>query len=690
MRIAFLLHNAYGIGGTIRSTLNLATALSERHDVEIVSVHRPIDEPSLGVGPRVALRWLLDVREDSDGPAHDGRERHLLELPNTVFPEPAVDNDRRMHYTALHDERVDAYLRDSEADVVIATRPILNGYLARHRRRGQLRIGQEHLSMDAHDDQLREDQNAAVAGLDGFVAVSEADAAQYRAALPGAAARILCIPNGVPLPEVEPSTLDSKTIVAAGRLIRIKRYDRLLDAFAKVVAQYPDWTLRIYGRGGARASLRRQIDEMGLNDSAMLMGPAAPIETEWAKGAIAAVASDRESFGMTIVEAMHCGAPVVATDCPFGPAEIISHGSTGLLVPLDGGVDAFAQALSRLVADEEGRLAMGRAARSAAGAWAPEVIAHRYEALFEELAPRRRTLPRLLRSGSAPAQARSPAESAIARGPRVRARSSADARIMLSIDADSLPAGEWDFLTRLRRGKEEMRFPLPAADSRGRVRFFLSPVVEAFSEGRWDCWVLPRGGEGKRLRLTAARIEQAGLLRGPGLVHDGDSVRHCIPYTTADGYLALRVWNRPAHAEVISARPDELGVRVSARLLWRGSPATRSARLHAAHRTESASSFEVEAAPDTDDPGLFHALVRDDPACQRRTGDDDIWNLVLRPGPEGPAVPVGRIGGDLADRKRVHVYAPRRLDDPARGRTRARLFYTVDNHLALAHRAEEV
>lgn len=82
MRIAFLIYNAYGIGGTIRSTLNLASALaaSGRHEVSVVSVHRPSDLPQLPTHPAVQLRALLDWRETSppgtaatDGPANRRR-----------------------------------------------------------------------------------------------------------------------------------------------------------------------------------------------------------------------------------------------------------------------------------------------------------------------------------------------------------------------------------------------------------------------------------------------------------------------------------------------------------------------------------------------------------------------------------------------------------------------------------------
>lgn len=75
MKISFLLHNAYGIGGTITTTFNLAQALADRHDVEIVSVLRHRERPNHTLDPRVALRPLVDLRQEKDHPCTSGRPR---------------------------------------------------------------------------------------------------------------------------------------------------------------------------------------------------------------------------------------------------------------------------------------------------------------------------------------------------------------------------------------------------------------------------------------------------------------------------------------------------------------------------------------------------------------------------------------------------------------------------------------
>ncbi|WP_306328774.1 glycosyltransferase family 4 protein [Streptomyces venezuelae] len=393
MRISFLLHNGYHYGGTIRTTFTLAEELAERHEVEIVSVFRHRDRPLLGLPSGVALRHLVDLRKDSPGYDGDHPDFHR---PAEVFPR---GDGRWKQYSALTDARIGEHLSGVEADVLVGTRPGLNVHLTRQARRGPVLIGQEHLVLTGHSYRLRRDIGHEYALLDAVTTVTEADARAYRKlALPGV--RIESVPNSVPAPTVGPADPSARTVVAAGRLTGVKRYDVLIDAFAEVAVDHPEWKLRIYGTGDAvqdlKGPLTRQIKEKGLTERVFLMGSVTPLEPELVKASIAAVTSQRESFGMTIVEAMRCGLPVVSTDCPHGPREIIEDGVDGFLTPVDD-VAAFARALRRLVEDDELRAKTARAALEASERFDPARIAARHEELWTELVERgagRRTRPR--------------------------------------------------------------------------------------------------------------------------------------------------------------------------------------------------------------------------------------------------------------------------------------------------------
>ncbi|MEV0848992.1 glycosyltransferase family 4 protein [Streptomyces sp. NPDC049954] len=375
MQISFLIHNGYGIGGTIRTTYNLAAQLAEHHDVEVVSVFRHREAPALPPDPRVRVRHLVDLRKDS--PTSD-RAHTLLKAPATVFP---AAEGRHHQYSALTDERIAAFLGSVDSDVVIGTRPGLNVHLARQTRPGPVRVGQEHLTLDTHSPELRQALQSAYPRLDAFTTTTEADARVYRSTMRMPGVPVQAVPNPVPAPGIDPVDGHGKWVVAAGRLAPVKRYDLLVRAFARVREERPDWRLRIYGGGGQRDRLRGLIDELGLYNHVFLMGPAHPIESEWVKGSVAAVTSSMESFGMTIVEAMRCGLPVVSTDCPLGPGEIIEDGVDGRLVPV-GDTDAVAAGLLQLINDDELRGRMSRAALKSSQRFDPARIAEHYETLF--------------------------------------------------------------------------------------------------------------------------------------------------------------------------------------------------------------------------------------------------------------------------------------------------------------------
>ncbi|MFJ4717766.1 MULTISPECIES: glycosyltransferase family 4 protein [Streptomyces] len=379
MKISFLIHNAYGIGGTITTTFNLAGALAERHDVEVVSALRHREHPNLVLDPRVRLRALVDLRKEADHPLH--------RRPAKVFP-PA--EYRHHQYSELTDQRIGECLAALDADVVIGTRPGLNVHIARQAPQHVLRVGQEHLTLDNHSPRLRTALRRAYRRLDVITTVTEADAAAYRRAmwLPGV--HVEALPNSVPDPALPPADGTAKVVIAAGRLVPVKRYDLLVEAFAPVAAAHPDWQLRIYGKGEEQPRLRELIERLGLWNNVFLMGAATPMEAEWVKGSIGAAASNFEPFGMTIVEAMRCGLPVVSTDCPYGPGEIIQDGTDGRLVPV-GDRDALAAALLELVGDDERRRRMSRAALDNARRFAPGPVVAQAERLLETAAAARTT-----------------------------------------------------------------------------------------------------------------------------------------------------------------------------------------------------------------------------------------------------------------------------------------------------------
>lgn len=137
------------------------------------------------------------------------------------------------------------------------------------------------------------------------------------------------------------------TFIFVGRLAKVKRVDLLLQAF-KQVQQKQLCKLLIVGDGTEKAFILDFIRKNDLTDVCHLTGQQNnPLP--WIKSADALVlSSDYEGFGNVIVEAMACGTQIIATNCPFGPAEILDNGRYGQLVPVDDS-EALAEAMKKTI-----------------------------------------------------------------------------------------------------------------------------------------------------------------------------------------------------------------------------------------------------------------------------------------------------------------------------------------------------
>lgn len=377
-KVWLLMYSAHGGGGVARTTVNLANSLAAEREVEILSVYRSKPQSTFPIDPRVTVTFLAPYSQFRKEAPEQFRD--LASRPSELGK-----GDR---YTALTDQGMRAaFARMAPGDVLISTRPSLHGALTTLApRQDVVRIGWDHLNFPArYRGKVGARIDEAIGDLDAFVVLTEADAADYRERHPSA--RVEVIRNAVSWPPAERrGNHDQKVIVAAGRLTRVKGFERLIEAWGMLAAEFPEWTLRIYGVGELREELLAQAAAVGGRIEL-------PGYTDDMPGVLAAagafvMSSRLEGFPMSLLEALAEGTPLISFDCPRGPGEIVRSGRNGFLVP-DGDIAELAVALRRVMRDPVLREQLGRQAHQDAQEYTIEKITHDWTGLMDELAAKR-------------------------------------------------------------------------------------------------------------------------------------------------------------------------------------------------------------------------------------------------------------------------------------------------------------
>ena len=212
--------------------------------------------------------------------------------------------------------------------------------------------------------------------------------------------KVVVIPNPLDIAEIEAQARLPKAtemgaenkgavIVSVGRLTKQKNYPCALRTIKRLqnhIAQY-----LILGEGELRRELEDMVRSLGLQDKVKFLGylenPFAIISS----ADIFLLTSFYEGFGLVIVEAMICRVPIVTTDCPSGPNEIVENGVDGFLVPVNDD-EALANAIEKILSDTKLRKKFIEAGRKKAQQFSKENIIPRYEHVIRQVASKKLSL----------------------------------------------------------------------------------------------------------------------------------------------------------------------------------------------------------------------------------------------------------------------------------------------------------
>lgn len=175
-----------------------------------------------------------------------------------------------------------------------------------------------------------------------------------------------------------------KKIVSSGRLIDDKGFDVLIESFAKVAAEIPEWTLHIYGDGPAKKSLENLIKIFDLEDRIFLEGQTEDILRVLTKSSFFVLSSKAEGLPMSLIEAQSCGLPCISTDCAPGIREILDEYRNGLIAPV-GDVHILARHIKRLANEQEMFYSYSENAYENSLKFDKTIIKQEWYELFEEL-----------------------------------------------------------------------------------------------------------------------------------------------------------------------------------------------------------------------------------------------------------------------------------------------------------------
>lgn len=256
----------------------------------------------------------------------------------------------------------------SDAVIISTTTNITQWLSILNKTRSQRVIAAEHGYYWAFGRLSRMIRKLTYRKVDAVVTLTKSEMSIYKSFV----RNVYSIPNSLSFVSSQDNQYQSRRVIAAGRAVKEKCFDQLLDIYALLAKKYNNWSFDLYsGEGYLLEILREKAAKCPQN--VHLYAATKDFKSELLKSEIYVCTSYTEAFSMVIIEAMSCGVCPVSYKCPPGPLEIIDNGTNGILVDL-GNKEKMVEQLSQLIEKDLYRMTLGRKAKMDSVKYMPENI----------------------------------------------------------------------------------------------------------------------------------------------------------------------------------------------------------------------------------------------------------------------------------------------------------------------------
>lgn len=313
-----------GYGGIEKAITDFANNISSFCNVEIISTYKLFDKPIYKLNDNIKVKYLINNLQPNRNEFKKAlKSFHLIR----AFKEGIISSK----VLFLKKKLMKNEIINSDADILISTRPYHNNLLSKYGDKSKLRIAWEHNHYHNHMRYFKEVLNSSKQ-LDYLVLVSEALKNDYEKAM-NTNCKCVFIPNMIDIDKPRKSNVDNNNLITVSRLSKEKGLFDLINVIKRVKNEVPDVKMNLIGDGVLFDQIKELVQVNNLEDCVEMPGfkDSDFIHSSLYNSSLYVMTSYTESFGIALLEAFSHGVPAIAFDSAEGARELI-NGENGKLV----------------------------------------------------------------------------------------------------------------------------------------------------------------------------------------------------------------------------------------------------------------------------------------------------------------------------------------------------------------------